>query len=149
MIKLIFKLFFFILTTIYFSGCDNEVSLKPQEMHWDRDMCDRCKMVISERKHAVQVINIQNGKLYKFDDIGCVPKWFKEENISWKDNAKIWVTDVDTGHWIDAKIAFYDTMTITPMAYGFAAHEKRESIDSSLEVVDFNEMSKRVMKRER
>ena len=96
---------------------DNEAA----KMHWDRDMCERCKMAISERKYAVQVVDPKTHKVYKFDDIGCTVLWFDEEHISWKDQAKIWITDAKTGEWIDARTAKYTDDSITPMAYGFAA----------------------------
>ncbi len=93
-------------------------------MHWDRDMCVRCQMAISERKYAVQVINPQTHAVYKFDDIGCAVLWFDEEHIPWKDQAKIWITDAKTGKWIDARTALYTDDSITPMAYGFAAYTR-------------------------
>ena len=142
----IFKLFIPLALLFLFSACEKKVSHQHQVMHWDRDMCDRCKMVVSERNHATQVINEETGKAYKFDDIGCAILWFEEENISWKDKAKIWITDIKTSKWIDARTAYYDTMNVTPMAYGFGAHEKKESILAGLEIIDFNEMSKRVFK---
>ena len=132
------------------SACQKDSVQGPIKVHWDRDMCARCKMVISERNHAAQVLNEQTGKTYMFDDIGCVVLWFKEENIAWKDSAKIWITDVKTGKWINAKLAFYDTVHQTPMAYGFSANEKKESIThKESEIIDFQEMSKRVLARGR
>jgi nitrous oxide reductase accessory protein NosL len=80
-----------------------------------------------------------------FDDIGCTVLWFKDDNISWKNQAKIWITDVDTGEWIDARTAFYDTENITPMAYGFSAHKSKNSIKKGQEIVNFEELSKRVI----
>lgn len=97
------------------------------------------------KKHGVQIINIQNGKKYKFDDIGCAILWVKEENINWIDNAKIWITDVKTGKWIDARTAFYDTLNITPMGYGFAAHERKEDIEEGLQIIDFNDVIEKVI----
>jgi len=94
-------------------------------MHWDRDMCERCKMAVSERKYAVQVIDPMTHKVYKFDDIGCAVLWFDEEKIPWKDQAKIWITDAKTGEWIDARKAKYTDDSITPMAYGFAAYTEK------------------------
>ncbi|MFT7823518.1 MAG: hypothetical protein ABXS92_02030 [Sulfurimonas sp.] len=143
------KLFILSLVMIAgFSGCEKKDPTALHEVHWDRDMCVRCKMVVSERHHAVQVINVENGRSYMFDDIGCTILWFHEEKIEWAPKAKIWITDVDTGKWIDARTAFYDTMNITPMAYGFAAHESKESIKEGEEVVDFEEMSKRIFEIE-
>ena len=112
------KTFFFaFLLLIGFNGCEKkQITTELQEVHWDRDMCERCKMVTSDRHHAVQVINPKTGKAYMFDDIGCAVLWFDEEKIAWKDQAKVWMTDVDTGTWIDARDAFYDADNVTPMA---------------------------------
>jgi len=111
-----------LLLAVGLGGCskksyDNEAA----KMHWDRDMCERCKMAVSERKFAVQAIDPKTHKVYKFDDIGCAVLWFDEERIPWKDQAKIWITDAKTGEWIDARTAKYTDDSITPMAYGFAA----------------------------
>ena len=128
-----------------FSACQKKETSGPKKVHWDRDMCERCKMVISERNHTVQVLNVSSGKIYLFDDIGCAIIWFNEENVSWKDNATIWITDIKTTKWINARTAFYDTMNITPMAYGFGAHETKDSIQAGLEIIDFKEVEKRVL----
>jgi len=149
MFKIMLKSIFIFLLVLVSSGCNEETTKTVHEIHWDRDMCDRCKMVISERKHGVQVINKNNNKVYKFDDIGCAISWFKEEKIDWKNDARIWITDVDTGKWIDARLAFYDTMTRSPMSYDFAAHETKEAIRPELEIINFAEMSKRVLKRKK
>ncbi len=143
MFKKIFKLTSLVFITLFLASCEKKISKEPTKIHWDRDMCHRCKMVISERNHAVQVINQENGKVYKFDDIGCVPLWFEEEKIPWKQSAKIWVTDIKTSRWIDAKTAYYDTMNNTPMGYGFGAHEKKEDIKEGYEILNFEEVSKR------
>lgn len=132
--------------TIFISGCDTKIDLNPKKIHWDRDMCERCKMVLSDRKFSAQAINPDNGRKYVFDDIGCVILWFKENKIAWKDNAVIWVNDAKTGEWIDARKAFYDTLNITPMAYGFGAHAKKEDIKVEQEVIDFEEVVRRVIK---
>ena len=137
-----------IVVLLNFSGCEKKDPKALNQVHWDRDMCERCKMVVSERHHAVQVINVENGRSYMFDDIGCVILWFDDEKITWAPKAKIWITDVTTGKWIDARTAFYDTNNITPMAYGLAAHESKESIKEGEEIVDFEEMSKRIFKIE-
>lgn len=146
MIKNILKALTIFSFTLFLVACEKKISHEHKEIHWDRDMCDRCKMVISERNYAAQVVNPQNGNIYKFDDLGCVVLWFKEENITWKDSAKIWVADVKTSKWLDARVISYDTMNVTPMAYGFGAHENKSSIKDGQEIIDFNEVSKRVSK---
>ena len=142
----IIRLVSFIFIIISLSSCEKKISTNPKEIHWDRDMCSRCAMVISDRNHAVQVINPADGKIYVFDDIGCTILWFKEQDIKWEENAVIWITDIKTSKWIDAKKAFYDTMNLTPMAYGFGAHETKENIQEGLEIIDYNIVKERVLK---
>ncbi len=144
--KIVLKFSSLLLFVLLFSACEKKDPNAPDKVHWDRDMCDRCRMVISEKNHAAQAINPHTGHVHKFDDIGCVPLWFKEENIEWKDQAKIWIADIKTSKWLNARTANYDTMNVTPMAYGFGAHEKKESIQPGLEIIDFEELSKRVLK---
>ncbi len=139
---------FFILSMIFlsFSGCEKKVDKGIAKVHWDRDMCARCVMVVSDRKNTTQVRDPKTGRKYMFDDIGCMVLWFIEEKIEWKDTAIIWITDVNTGKWIDARTAFYDTENITPMAYGFSAHTTKDTIKDGQEIIDFKEVTKRVIK---
>ena len=142
----VIKTFFFSLLLVAgFSGCEKkQITTDLHEVHWDRDMCERCKMVTSDRQHSVQVIDPKTGKSYMFDDIGCTLLWFNEEKITWKDKAKVWITDTQTGTWIDARDAFYDAGNVTPMAYGFSAHMKQEDIKEGREVILYDALSARV-----
>jgi hypothetical protein len=131
-----FLLFLLFFSIFGFNGCEKKPIGAAEQMHWDRDMCERCKMAISERKFAVQVIDPKTGKNYKFDDIGCAVLWMDETKVPWKDQAIIWITDAKTGQWIDAKKAKYTDNAITPMAYGFAAYTE-ETLPSGAKVFDF------------
>jgi nitrous oxide reductase accessory protein NosL len=131
---------------LIFSACQQRDTTNAKDVHYDRDMCARCAMVVSDRKNTTQVINPQTNKVYMFDDIGCMVLWFNEEKVPWKDKAVIWITDVDTGEWIDARKAFYDTENITPMAYGFSAHKTKDKIAPDQEIIDYKEVCKRVKK---
>ncbi|MEA1954390.1 MAG: hypothetical protein U9O24_08375 [Campylobacterota bacterium] len=141
-------LFLTVVLLLVFTGCEKKSPTEVRKVHWDRDMCERCKMVVSDRQHAVQVINTQNSKSYMYDDIGCVVLWFKEEQIAWANRAKIWITDTKTGKWIDARTAHYDTHNITPMAYGFSAHKEKSSIKAGDEMIGFEEVTKRIFEIE-
>ena len=127
-----------------FSGCEKKPIGAVEKMHWDRDMCERCKMAISERKFAVQVIDPKTGKNYKFDDIGCAVLWMDEEKVPWKDQAIIWITDAKTGQWIDARKAEYTEGSITPMAYGFGAYTG-QTVPKDRQVLDFNTVAKKII----
>ena len=141
---LFFSLFFF----MGFSGCEKKEIGAPEGMHWDRDMCERCKMAISERKFASQIIDPQSGKVYKFDDIGCAVLWMDETGIPWREKAIIWVTDASTGKWIDAKKAKYSDDSITPMAFGFAAYSEKTA-PKGKSFYDFDTVSEKIREIEK
>ena len=131
-----------------FNACDKKPHGGVDKMHWDRDMCERCKMAVSERKYAVQIINPKNDKSYKFDDIGCAILWLQEEHIAWSESAIIWITDAKTGKWINAKTAIYTDDSITPMAFGFAAYERTDA-PKNHRLVDFNRVKEEVFEIEK
>ncbi len=122
-----------------------------QPFKWDRDTCTRCRMVISDRRFAVQLKGPEERLVFKFDDIGCAVHWAKDhrQDQAWTgtDAARWWVVDTgrpgDTPHWLDARQAQYVTKT-SPMAYNFAAvsHPQGGS-------VDFATMSEHVLSRTR
>jgi len=114
-----------------------------QRFTGDRDMCERCKMVLSDRKFATQIVNPQNNRVYYFDDIGCGLLWLDEENIKWRDKAKIWVVGVSSGEWIDAREALFIDDLITPMAYGLGAY-RGENFPKGRRALNFNQMVERV-----
>lgn len=140
------KLLIFSILFFSFNGCEKESTTKLAKVHWDRDMCTRCVMVVSDRHNTIQVINPKNAKKYMFDDIGCMALWFYEEKIVWEDKAIIWITDVNDGKWIDARTAFYDTQNVTPMSYGFSAHKNKDNIKQDQEIIDYKTVLKRVRK---
>ncbi len=129
---------------LLFTGCEKKIVTDLHDVHWDRDMCERCAMVVSDRRHSVQAINPKNGESYMFDDIGCTILWFHDEKIEWEKEAVLWVTDGQTGKWINAKKAIYTSENITSMAYGFMAYKSEPNTDK--ELLDFNEVKKRVIK---
>ena len=140
------KLFIGLFLVFNFLACEKKDTSGVAKVHWDRDMCARCIMVISDRHNTTQVRDPSTGKKYMFDDIGCMALWFEEEKIAWKNNAIIWITDVRTGEWIDARRAYYTTDNITPMAYGFSAHKSKDTIKEVTEIIGYKEVLQRVKK---
>jgi len=141
-----FSLFVFLLLLLF--GCGDKKIGEAQSVHWDRDMCERCKMAVSDRNYAFEIINPANGKVFVFDDIGCGLLWLEEEKIPWRDRAIMWVTDAKTGEWLDAKKAFYTDDSITPMAYGFAAFSNKTKPKGKV-LRDFNYVNKMVFEIEK
>ncbi len=106
------------------AACSGDPGTGPVQVVWDRDGCERCRMVLSDRRHAAQVRGGPGGeraRVYRFDDLGCAVLWLEQQ--AWKEEpaTELWVTDHRTGQWIDARKAHYVTGQVTPMEYGLGA----------------------------
>ncbi len=119
----------------------------PIEPHWDRDVCERCRMVLSDRRHGAEIRHRLAGgrsKVYEFDDIGCALIWLDQQ--PWKADPEIgiWVNDWRTGEWIDARKAWYVPGQVTPMGYGLGAQK-----DPAPGALDFAQARKHIYEVER
>ena len=108
------------------SACSGDPGTGPTDVKWDRDACERCRMVLSDRHYAAQVRFFpprKRSKVFDFDDIGCAMLWLEDQ--PWKDDPKteIWVKDYRSGDWLDARTATYLKNRITPMEYGLGAQQ--------------------------
>ena len=113
-----------ILAVFLLAACSGDPGTGPVEVKWDRDTCERCRMVLSDRHHSAQVRGGPAGekaKVFMFDDIGCAVIWLEDK--SWKDDPRteIWVSDHRSGEWLDARKASYVGGELTPMEYGLGA----------------------------
>ena len=128
------KLFLILLTTFFLVACGDEKQTGVVDVRWDRDSCERCQMILSERNFSAQVRVFPEGKrskVYKFDDMGCAVLWLNNERLNteglatqgYKDDPKteIWVNNYKTNEWINAKTAWYVKGQNTPMNYGLGA----------------------------
>ena len=90
------------------------------------DMCSFCRMAISEKQFAAEIIN-DEGTALKFDDIGCMLR-YKEASAASVKIAGTFVTDLETKKWIRAEDAsFVRSQTIkTPMGSGIVAYSSAE-----------------------
>jgi copper chaperone NosL len=114
-------------------GC-SDPGTGPIEVHWDRDSCERCRMIMSDRKHAAQIRYDdaqQRSRVRLFDDIGCAVIWLEDK--PWRDSptTEVWATDHRNGEWIDARSAYYTNKQLTPMEYGLGA-QSQPPIENSL-----------------
>lgn len=122
--KLILTIIFLILVS-----CGNDTEFKPMNIHYGQDICERCKMIISEEKFSSQLIS-NSGEVYNFDDIGGMILYLSENNIN-PETVKIYVKDFNTKKWLNSDEAFYImTENIkTPMNYGIIAVSDKKSAD--------------------
>lgn len=85
------------------------------------DMCSFCRMTISEKRYAAELID-DDGQAFKFDDIGCMANFIKQK----RNNAAIqaaFVMDFDRREWLEAETASYvrSSEFRTPMNGGIVA----------------------------
>jgi len=85
------------------------------------DMCSYCRMAISEKQYAAELID-SDGQAFKFDDIGCMANFIKTK----KDTAKsvaYFVMDFNEHQWLKAEDAYYvrSSELHTPMNGGIIA----------------------------
>lgn len=78
-------------------------------------------MVISERRHAVQIRLPGDRQPHAFDDLGCGLLWLEGQELRTAnvEGLEVWVKESATGDWIDARGAKFEEGLTTPMAYGF------------------------------
>ena len=116
-----------LLGLVWLAACSGGPDTGPGKVRWDQVSCERCIMSISDRHFSAQVRGgPADGKsrLYFFDDFGCAVLWLQDQ--PWRDDppTEVWVTDADTGRWVDARAAGFETGFITPMDFGLGAREK-------------------------
>lgn len=75
----------------------------PQEVKLGSDQCENCKMTITDAKYATELIT-EKGRLYKFDDLKCMQD-YSTSNTEKSRNAKTYVTDFNTGKFIETSAA--------------------------------------------
>lgn len=119
--------------TIFFlifslSSCFDEPNTGAKKVTWDRDICERCRMVLSSPYFAAQVRYTPKGKnksrVAEFDDIGCAIIWLKDKEFKDADSTEIWVSDHKNKKWINAKTATFVHKKTSPMEYGLGAQNE-------------------------
>ena len=105
-------------------GCSGGPETGPGQVRWDKVSCERCLMAVSDRHFSAQIRGgpaERKSRLYFFDDFGCAVLWLEEQPWRNESRNEIWVTDAQTGQWLDARTARFTTGFITPMDFGLAA----------------------------
>jgi copper chaperone NosL len=104
------------------TACTPDPAVGPSEIHWDIDLCERCAMAISDRRFTAQVRAAPGAPGHKFDDIGCALLGAHGLAANQRATFQVWVTDHDSGEWLDGRSAQYRSGAHSPMNYGFSAH---------------------------
>ncbi|MEW6143953.1 MAG: nitrous oxide reductase accessory protein NosL [Thermodesulfobacteriota bacterium] len=114
------------------AGCKDEIDTRPHAVHYGEDSCERCRMIISDKRFAAQYIT-SSGEARKFDDIGCMADDLKDAGKRGESPLAAYVADYGTGEWIDAEKASYlqNGELRSPMGYNIAAFGSAEAMSAS------------------
>jgi len=83
------------------AGCGRD-TIRPIDI-FPEDMCAHCRMAISEKRCAAELID-KDGTAVKFDDIGCMVEYTKAHGR--ESVAAFFLEDYEGGGWISAAEAF-------------------------------------------
>ncbi len=106
------------------TGCDTAPATGPVEPTWDRDLCERCQMALSDRRFVAEIRMADDGRLRSFDDFGCASLWLDEQEAAGRSASELWVRSRDGERWLDAGKAYFVPGERTPMGYGLAAQSE-------------------------
>jgi len=98
-------------------GCTSS-ELKPVDIY-PEDSCAQCRMAVSDRSFASEIITLDN-EVFKFDDLGCL-ETYRKKNPETKVQA-IFVSDYEQKTWLPFdKSIIVKTGIVTPMGSGKVA----------------------------
>lgn len=115
----------------------------PVKVHFDRDSCELCRMIISDPKFTSQIRG-PSGRVHKFDDIGNAMHWLKAMPFVDDSAIQIWVADYEASTrekvvWLDARKVFYQGGKISPMDFNYGAYPAKSG-----DMIDFATMRQAV-----
>jgi len=116
-------------------ACGIQPETGPVDPVWDRDACERCGMILSDRRFAAQLRYAHDPTVRHFDDLGCALLFWDERESAGSSPEEIWVRDRDADAWLDARRTRFLADPHTPMGYGFAALEEGPGAALDLESV--------------
>lgn len=126
------KYLLILLAVLSFAACRDKIDTGPHVIHFGEDVCERCKMIISDKRFTAELID-QKGEALMFDDVGCMADYMKGSEKEGAKPLAMYVTDFGTGEWIDAGKAFYllNPELKSPMGYNIAAFVSAEAMNGS------------------
>jgi copper chaperone NosL len=116
-----------LLGTVILTACGQKYAAVP--INEDVDICAICNMQVKDDAFATQ-LTTKDGKNFKFDDLGCMNEWKKENGT---DNIGMdYVRDYNDKEWIEFNKAtyVYDASLRTPMAYGIVYFKDKASAEA-------------------
>lgn len=136
-----------LLSGLLFSSC----SAQPEPFKYGADNCHACKMGIVDPKFGAEIVTTK-GKVYKFDDLICMVRFLKSDELK-KENIKqnLVINFNKENDFIDVKKAVFFVAgdLRSPMgsnAAAFASNEEADAVKNKMqgELINWEEMYKRI-----
>lgn len=110
------KILIYLVIILTALGCTFKAN-EPREPHWHKENCAHCRMALSERRFAAQILTPQGSRYY--DDLGCAVL-ARDQDPELK-KMPLYVVPDGTGAWQKAETVRYRSGLNTPMGSGFGA----------------------------
>ena len=115
---------------LFLPGCRGSKNPKPVDIYPEEDVCETCRMLITDQRFAAEFIT-KRGKVKKFDDPICMIRYFDLSRklhlgIVPEDVAAYFVKDYYDKKWVNAKkVTFVKANIVTVMGFGVACFRDR------------------------
>lgn len=103
---------------------------KPVPIALDEDICAHCRMAVSQRELAAELVT-RDGRVEIFDDVGCLAARIRQQGRP--EGSGAFVVDYAGGDWLAAERAVFlhAPALPTPMGSGLAAFTTRTAADDA------------------
>ncbi|MEC1718175.1 nitrous oxide reductase accessory protein NosL [Schinkia azotoformans] len=128
--KHIFKNFFpLFLLVLLLASCGQVGTIMPEAIDEEVDICEACTMMVQDNQYSAQIVTT-NGKVFKFDDIGCMAMYIND-NLP---VGQLYARDFYSHEWMEVEQAYFVfTKDVeTPMNYGFLAFSSKTNVEKFL-----------------
>lgn len=120
----------------------------PETININKDDCDNCKMSISDKRFACEIVT-EKGRAYKFDDVTCMMS-YKNDYKDKMSNAHFYINNylLPNDLLLSEKLTFVEGENIgSPMGGNIAAFTKKDSAETysarwNAKIVDWNAINK-------
>ena len=131
------------LILFFLTSCNSQ----PEPLKIGSDVCLLCKMGVADSKFGGELIT-SKGKIYKFDDIGCMIRFIKTGDVKQKDISRTVIVNYEKPNdFIDADkaVLIISETTKSPMGFNIAAFSSKESV-SKIEgkIFSWNELYNKI-----
>ncbi|MDX6152649.1 nitrous oxide reductase accessory protein NosL [Marinococcus sp. PL1-022] len=129
-----------VMASLALSACQ-QASHDPHGIDHDVDTCEICNMAINNTQAATQIV-MEDGSAVKFDDIGCMMQYKKEQAGESESFHTEYINSYGEESWTEAEesVYVYDEDISTPMGNGVISFGSESEAEAYMESEDQGEL---------